>query len=212
MNMKTISLVNQKGGVGKTTLALHIATAFHSAGFATVILDLDPQASSTEWHDARGEESLPYVESVVPARLERAIKTSKEIGTDLLILDTAPHAEVTALEASQAADLILTPSKPGIMDIRALRKTAKMLKLAAKPAFVVLNEIPPQGDDADEAEAAIRTDKDIRMEVCPIRLIKRKAYSRSLILGQTAQEFAPSDKAAEEVEQLHMWVRSQLNI
>src|SRR5215213_8052322 len=103
--MRTIALINQKGGVGKTTVALHLAAAFWQRGENVLILDLDPQASATEWHDAR-EAELPHVESVQPARLAKVMEHAKEIGTGLLIIDTAPHAESTALEAARASDLV----------------------------------------------------------------------------------------------------------
>ncbi|RVU12496.1 ParA family protein, partial [Methylobacterium oryzihabitans] len=111
--MHTIALINQKGGVGKTTVALHLATAFQQNGTDTLILDLDPQASASEWHDAR-EDKLPHVESIQPARLGKVVEHVGQIGTGALILDTAPHAESTALEAARLADLVLVPCQPSI--------------------------------------------------------------------------------------------------
>jgi chromosome partitioning protein len=207
--MRTIALINQKGGVGKTTVALHLATAFHQANAATLILDLDPQASASEWHDAR-EVELPHVESIQPARLSKAIGTAQEIGTDVLILDTAPHAEGTALEAARAADLVLVPCKPSIMDLRAMRKTVELLGLVKVPSFAVLNGVPAFGKVADEAAETI--EGGLGLPVCPVRLGDRVAYDRCLITGQTAQEFEPHGKAAREIEQLHMWVCEQMGM
>ncbi len=207
--MRTIALINQKGGVGKTTVALHLATAFHLAGASTLILDLDPQASASEWHDAR-EAELPHVESIQPARLAKAISTAQEIGTDVLILDTAPHAESTALEAARAADLVLVPCQPSIMDLRAMRKSAELLSLVKTPAFAVLNSVSASGTVADEAAEMI--EGGLGLKVCPVRLGDRVAYNRSLITGQTAQEFEPYGKAAREIEQLHMWSCEQLDM
>jgi chromosome partitioning protein len=207
--MRTIALINQKGGVGKTTVALHLATAFQQANAATLILDLDPQASASEWHDAR-EAELPHVESIQPARLSKAISTAQEIETDVLILDTAPHAESTALEAARLADLVLVPCQPSIMDLRAMRKTVDLLKLVQVPAFAVLNSVSSSGTVADEAAEMI--EGSLGLAVCPVRLGDRIAYNRSLITGQTALEFEPHGKAAREIEQLHMWVCEQLGM
>jgi chromosome partitioning protein len=207
--MRTIALINQKGGVGKTTVALHLATAFQQASAATLILDLDPQASASEWHDAR-EAELPHVESIQPARLSKAISTAQEIGTDVLILDTAPHAESTALEAARLADLVLVPCQPSIMDLRAMRKTVDLLKLVQVPAFAVLNSVSSSGTVADEAAEMI--EGSLGLAVCPVRLGDRVAYNRSLITGQTALEFEPQGKAAREIEQLHMWVCEQMSM
>src|ERR1700712_2589114 len=89
-HMKTIALVNQKGGCGKPPLALHLAAAFWQAGENALVLDLDPQASAAEWHDARAE-PMPHVESVQPARLSKVVDHARGIATGGLIIDTAPH-------------------------------------------------------------------------------------------------------------------------
>jgi chromosome partitioning protein len=207
--MRTIALINQKGGVGKTTVALHLAAAFWQRGENVLILDLDPQASAKEWHDARATE-LPHVESIQPTRLAKVIEQAKDIGTTVLILDTAPHAESAALEAARCADLVLVPCAPSIMDLRAMRKTADLLKLVKAPSFAVLNSVPAVGTGADEAAQVIESE--FALPSCPVRLGDRVAYSRCLITGQTAIEFEPTGKAAKEVEQLHMWACEQLGM
>ena len=205
--MRTLALVNQKGGVGKTTVALHLAAAFWQHGSDVLVVDLDPQASAAEWHDARTD-PLPHVESVQPARLARVIEHAREIGTGILILDTAPHSESTSLEAARCADLVLVPCQPSIMDLRAMRKTVDLLRLVKVPSFAVLNSVPPHGAIADEAAESIVTD--LGLPVCPARLGDRVAYNRCLITGQAAQEFEPKGKAAQEIEQLYMWTCEQL--
>ncbi|WP_018264050.1 ParA family partition ATPase [Methylobacterium sp. WSM2598] len=207
--MRTIALINQKGGVGKTTVALHLAAAFQLHGRDTLVLDLDPQASASEWHDAR-ENKLPHVESIQPARLAKVVEQAREIGTGVLVLDTAPHAESTALEAARCADLVLVPCQPSIMDLRAMRKTADLLKLVRVPAFAVLNSVPPQRTVADEAEEMIAGT--LGLPVCPVRLGDRVAYDRCLITGQVAQEIEPAGKAAAEVARLYMWTCEQLGM
>ena len=207
--MHTISLINQKGGVGKTTVALHLAAAFWQGGQNVVVLDLDPQASASEWHDSRSIE-MPHVESIQPARLAKVVEHTRDIGADVLILDTAPHAEATALDAARCSDLVLVPCQPSIMDLRAMRKTVDLLKLVKVPAFAILNSVPPHGTVADEAAEMIETT--LKIPVCPIRLGDRVAYNRCLISGQVAQEYEPTGKAAHEVEQLYVWACGQLNM
>jgi chromosome partitioning protein len=207
--MRTIALVNQKGGCGKTTVALHLAAAFWQRGENVLVLDLDPQASAAEWHDAR-KDPLPHVESVQPARLAKVVSHAREIATGVLVLDTAPHSEAAALDAARCANLVLVPCQPSIMDLRAMRKTVDLLKLVKVPAVAILNNVPAYGAIGDEAAETISTD--LGLPVCPVRLGDRVAFNRCLITGQVAQEIEPQSKAALEVEQLYMWTCSQLNM
>lgn len=200
--MLTIAFINQKGGVGKTTLAIHLATAFQAAGRETLVIDLDPQTSAAEWKDARVEER-PYVMAVPSSRLKKTLETAKEHEAEVAILDTAPHSEGTALEAARAADLILVPCQPSIMDLRAMRKTADLINHLKKPIYAVLNEVAPQGTVADEAGRAITAQFGIA--VCPVRLGQRVAFNRCLLTGQTAQEYDPGGRAAQEIAALHAW-------
>lgn len=200
--MFTIALISQKGGVGKTTLAIHLATAFEAAGHQTLLVDLDPQTSAAEWKDARQAER-PYVMAVPASRLVKTLETARENGAEVVILDTAPHSEGTALEAARAANLILVPCQPSIMDLRAMRKTADLLNYLKKPTFAVLNEVAPQGTVADEAARAITAQ--FSVAVAPTRLGQRVAFNRCLLTGQTAQEYEPDGKAAQEINALMQW-------
>src|SRR5271169_3766724 len=137
-NMKTVAVEAGKGGSGKTTTTLNLAVAAGIAGKTVVVIDLDPQASAAGWKDTRTAER-PVVVSVPPARLPQALQAARDGGAELVLIDTAPHSESAALAAAKAADLILIPTRPGILDLRAIGTTADLAKLAGKPAFVVLN-------------------------------------------------------------------------
>lgn len=207
--MKTIALISQKGGGGKTTIAVHLATALQALGHETLVIDLDPQASASEWKDARVAER-PYVMAVPPSRLLKALETARQGGATVAVLDTAPHSEGTALEAARASDLILVPCQPSIMDLRAMRKTADLLNYLNKPTFAVLNEVSTQGSVADDAAKAITVQ--FGLAVAPVRLGQRVAFNRCLLTGQTAQEVEPDGKAALEALALSEWVRRQVGL
>lgn len=205
--MKIVAIESQKGGTGKTTTALNLAIAAERAGQTTVVIDLDPQASAAGWKDTRLGDA-PIVVSVAPARLMQALQAAENGGADLAFIDTAPHAESVALAAAKAADLILIPCRPGILDLRAIGTTADVTKIAGKPAFVVLNAMPPGATRLiADARAAVAVHG---LEVAPVVIEQRAAFGHALTAGQTAQEFEPQGKAAEEIAALYRWLEVQL--
>ena len=102
--MKTIALIAQKGGTGKTTLALSLAVAAEQDGKQAVIIDLDPQATACRWSDRRQAET-PVVVDAQAARLGKALKAAEERGVDLVIVDTPARNADASLEAAKLADL-----------------------------------------------------------------------------------------------------------
>lgn len=205
--MKTVAVEAGKGGSGKTTTTLNLAVAAGMAGKTVVVIDLDPQASAAGWKDSRAAEA-PVVVSVPADRLSQALQAARDGGADLVLIDTAPHSESAALAAAKAADLILIPTRPGILDLRAIASTADIAKIAAKPAYVVLNAIPPGATRlVEDARAAAAVHG---LEVAPVAIEQRAALSHSLTAGQTAQEYEPTGKAAEEIARLYDWLDKRL--
>ena len=193
--MKTISIVSQKGGAGKTTLALHLAVAASQAGMNTAVIDLDPQASSAKWADRR-QSDLPVVISAHASRLAHVLETARAEDGELVLIDTAPHSDNAALEAARMADIVLIPCRPSILDLEAIANSLDIAKLAHKPATVILNAVAPSGSEADEAEEAIT---ELGGEACPLRLVHRVAYARAIVDGHAAQEPGRVGRPAEQV-------------
>jgi chromosome partitioning protein len=206
--MKTLAVISQKGGAGKTTLSVHLAVAAESKGVQAAIIDLDPQASAAGWGDSREAES-PAVVSAQAARLGQVLEAARDAGAGLAILDTAPHSESTALAAARAADFVLIPCRPAILDLRAIGSTIDLVKLAGKPCAVVLNAVPPRGGLAADAQEAIAG---YGVQVAPVHFAQRAAFAHALTAGQTAQEYEPEGKAAEESVQLYMWICKQVGM
>ena len=200
--MKTIAIVSQKGGSGKTTLALHLAVASAASGQNTAVIDLDPQASAANWSDRR-EAELPVVLSAHASRLRQEIERVREIGGEMLYVDTAPHSDSAALEAARSSDLILIPCRPAILDLEAITNTLAFLRTTGTPVLVVLNAIAASGQDTRQAEEALSSHQ---VETCPVRLGRRIAFARALVAGQAAQEFEPNGKAAHEIAELHAFI------
>ena len=120
--MKSLSIINQKGGAGKTTLALHLAVAWNMVNRNKAVLDLDPQASATKWSDRRDSE-LPVALSAHASRLDHEMKRIKQMGGEVLVLDTAPRLDSAALKAAKVSDLVIVPCRPAIFDLEAVTNT-----------------------------------------------------------------------------------------
>jgi chromosome partitioning protein len=200
--MKTIAIVSQKGGAGKTTIAVHLATAAAAAGRAAAIIDLDPQGTAASWGDRR-QADAPEVVSGQAARLSVLIDAARAASADLLVLDTAPNADQTALRAAQLADLVLIPCRASAFDLEAIKTTLTLAQIAQKPSFVILNAVPPRSGIGREAAGGLEGQG---AQVAPVMLCQRAAFAHGVIDGRTAQEFEPGGKAAEEIERLYLWL------
>jgi chromosome partitioning protein len=204
-----IAIVSQKGGSGKTTLAVHLATRAAQASYESAVIDTDPQATAAAWSDWRGD-FLPVVVTAPPARLARTIASAQKNGVDFIVIDTPPHADAAAREAIKSADLVLVPTKPRAFDLAALEPIADLVKFAGKPAYVVLNAVPSGATLlAGEAREAARA---IGLEMCPVELGDRAAFHRSSAKGETASEGEPEGKAAGEIEAMWQWLAEKLGI
>jgi chromosome partitioning protein len=203
--MKTIAIISQKGGVGKTTLATALAVAAQQDGKSVAVFDVDPQASATFWRDMR-EAEAPAVVSVQPVRLAHMLKAAAEAGTDLVVIDTPPIAKDTAFQAAEHADFILIPTKPAVLDVMAATETFKLVKRATeppRPSAVVVTFCPVQGREVPDTEEAILK---LGATLAPIRIHSRIAYSRAQQTGLAAMELEPSGKAADELQRLYAYV------
>lgn len=206
--METISLIAQKGGTGKTTLALSLAVAAEADGKSTLIIDLDPQASSCKWGDRRKGDA-PTIIDAQPSRLSQALAKAEQAGVDLVIIDTPARIEQAAAEAARASDLVLIPCKPSIYDVETLQATIELvLSRAKRPPVVVLNAVPPQGSRHQQAADAVRA---IGIAVCPIHIGQRVAFEYAAQLGQSVTEFEPEGRAASEIRQLYKSIRCILD-
>jgi chromosome partitioning protein len=201
--MKIIAIVSQKGGAGKTTVAVHLAVCAELAGQRSAIIDLDPQASALEWHTRR-EADAPEVVKATPDQLAGFLDQARANGAGLAIIDTAPHSDRAATVAAGLADLVLIPCRPAAFDVAAIPTTLDILKLARTKdrAAILLNAVPPQGRIADEAAAGLA----VLATVAPVRLVHRAAYSHAVNDGRSVEEFEPHGKAAEEIRALYRWI------
>jgi chromosome partitioning protein len=208
--MPVISVVSRKGGSGKTTVAVHLAVAGHSEGKATCVIDTDPQASAAIWGDWRGNGTPPEVLSCPPLRLRATIDKLRQGGTEIIVIDTPPHADDAAREAVRAADLVVIPTRPRSFDLQALEGIAEIVAFSKKPGFVLVNSVPPRGSQilahaAGYAEA-------LGLQVCPVHFGERGSFHHYSAAGAVAGEMDPEGKAAAEAAALWQWAKAMLKL
>ena len=199
--MFTISILGQKGGTGKTTVALGLAVAAFRAGKVVAVVDLDPQASAANWKDRRADDA-PAVVSAQSSRLKQTLAAAEEMGAEVVIIDTAGRSDDSALNAARHANLVLIPTLTNIVELEALPAAADILRLAGSPlAFVVLNGIHPTATrQASEARDLVQ--KTFGLTCAPVYLCHRAAYADAMTTGRTPQELEQDGKAAGELDAL----------
>ena len=206
--MRTVAIISQKGGAGKTTLAVHLAVAASAAGLRVAVVDTDPQGNAAGWGDSR-QAATPEVVSGFASRLPKLLEAAHANNADLVLIDTAPKNEDDAEAAAQVADLILIPSRAAAFDIAAIRRTLALAARVARPAFVILNAVPPRSGIGREAAEGLEK---IGARVAPASLTYRAAFYHAVNDGRVAQEFEPAGKAAEEVAAVFAWLSATVGL
>ena len=207
--MTTVAIISQKGGAGKTTLALHLAAAAVDDGRVALIVDTDPQATASQWAGWRKDEPPEVIDSP-PPRLAAKVEQAQTQGAEFIVIDTPPHADSAARAAVEAADLVLIPCRPSAFDLSAIQTTSKLVQLLRKPAFVVFTAGPPNAprvyQEAGELVESFGTPP------CPFQMSDRAAFRHASAEGRTAMELDPDGKAADEVRQLYKWTCRQVDM
>ena len=200
--MTIIAIISQKGGAGKTTLALHLAAAAEADGKTAVVFDLDPQATASQWAAWR-QDAPPAVIDCAPPRLAAKIAQAQESGASFIIIDTPPHADSAASAAVDVADLVLVPCRPSAFDLAAVKTTARLIEMRQKKAAVIFTAGPPNAPRTyDEAREVVAS---YGLECAGPTMPDRAAYRHATAGGQTVLELEPAGKAAADVRAIYKW-------
>lgn len=193
-----ITIAQQKGGAGKTTLAAHLGVMLSEFGLNVAMIDVDPQGSLSEWYKLRCQHAdtvspIDLVQTTgghLPSEIRRLSPQN-----DFIIVDSPPHADNTAREAVKHSDLVIIPMQPSPLDLWATQATLKMARKAKVPVKMVLNRVNLQAKLSQKMRDEM---KDLSLCMFGNRVI----YASSLLSGKGVSEIAPNSPATHEIETL----------
>jgi chromosome partitioning protein len=201
MAAKILAVAQQKGGAGKTTIAVQLGVWWAAQGKHVNLLDVDPQGSMKAWHQLRESAGLtgsPFAWDVPGWKLSTEIDRLRD-DSDLIIIDTPPHAETDARVAVRAAQLILIPVQPSPMDWWATQPTVDMAAKEKTPILLVLNRLPARGKLGDAIRARIAATK---LPLAENSLGNRSAFATSMMEGKGVAETQRKGLAVTEIAAL----------
>ncbi len=208
--MDLVAIASQKGGAGKTTIAVHLAVAAAIAGERVVIIDTDPQGSAMSWGRSRARtEQTTRVDVQKASALELLdlCRRMEADGFSVAIVDTEPKTGLAASRALELANLALMPLRPSAFDVDAIGATATLVRATDVPAAAwIINACPPRAPE-------IAQTRDVLHEYeFPIagELGERRAYRRAVASGRSVLEFEPNGSASDEIRALWSWCHATM--
>jgi len=208
MSARIVTVAQQKGGAGKTTVAITLAVAWAGQGRKVALLDIDPQGSVTAWGGLRnGTGQTPlHLSAVSGWRTGTEIDRLKR-DYELVIVDSPPHAETAARLAIRAADLVVVPVQLSPMDLWATGVTIELARAEKKPIVMVLNRVAPRGHLGDTIRSLI---EEKNLPLAANTLGNRQAFASAMLAGQGVTEYEPGSAAAEEALALALELERRL--
>lgn len=195
---KVLSIAQQKGGTGKTTIAAHLAVALSQKGYKVGIIDIDPQGSLTKWYRLREEKfgngytGLQFV-STSGWRVDGVINGLRN-KTDYIIIDSPPHTETESKSAIRASNLVIIPMQPSPTDLWATTTTTEFAKSENIPAKVLLTRHNPNSKLSKEIIHQMKAN------MFQNTIGNRVAFSSCFFNGTTVTESDPSSQASKEIK------------
>ncbi len=199
MSSYVITVAQQKGGAGKSTIAAHLSVALAKLGAKVALIDTDPQRTLSSWYSIR-EKSLSPKKLPIGFSSITGWKVGNEISrlnnADIIVIDSPPHMETETKSAIRAANLVIVPCQPSPHDLWATDATMEIITKENKAMFLVLNRCPYQSKLLQYVEDYFSP------ELHKYYLGSRVVFASSMLNGLTAMEAEPSSIAANEIMQI----------
>ncbi len=201
-----ISFLNQKGGVGKTTLSIHIAAQLSLSGHKVLLIDSDPQGSGLDWAATREKDPIFTTISIDKPIIHKEINSLKK-GRDYILIDGPPRVYDVARSAIAASDLVCIPVQPSPYDVWAAKEIVDLIKEVSVPlsefkkissTFIINRKIHNTAIGRDVVEAL----KPYETPALDTHICQRISYADSASAGSTVMEDNKDQHAIEEIKKL----------
>jgi chromosome partitioning protein len=198
-----IGILNQKGGVGKTTLSVNLASALVMSGKRTLLIDADPQGSALDWQASRTAENLFPVVGLAKPTLHKDVP-QLAAGYDCVVIDGPPRVNDLARSAIMACDIVLIPVQPSPYDVWAADEIIKLIQEASvykaqlKCLFVINRKVSNSAIGRDVAQAL----NSYPYPVAKAAITQRVAFAESAAGGLSVLEHTPKGPASSEIRAL----------
>lgn len=202
MPTQVLTIAQQKGGAGKTTLAAHLAVAYATRDMRVAVIDIDPQASLAEWNRVRRQNRRsPIARNDVTVTAVPGWRLGMELERlqpdhDVVLIDSPPHAETDARVAVRCADLVLIPVQPSPMDLWAMRATIDLARSAQVPVLIVLNRVAARSAMLDQLRRSLVQQQ---LPIARTAIANRLTFASTMLEGRTVLETTPRSMAAAEI-------------
>ena len=203
--MNVLSFVTQKGGSGKTTLALNFAIAAMANKKRVVIFDMDIQGTARKWYERRDAEN-PLLTEITAADLEKAIGGAMAQKFDWVLIDTPGRDDAAQAAAIRAADFCVIPCRPSAADLEATPTTVETIKRLKKPYAFVLTQTPSRSFRIREAQTGLS----YMGMGSPTPIVLRNAFQDAQSMGLGVTEYEPDGRAANDITDCWKWIVSKI--
>lgn len=201
--MNVIAIASQKGGAGKSTFAVNLATLANVKGAPSLLIDTDPQGSISVWHKLRRART-PVLVPCRTDELAEVLDTARQNKIDWVFIDGPPQNNDDIAAMMEAATLVLIPTRAAVFDLASVAATIGMARRVRRPFFVALNAVPPKRGIAETpmVMAARKAIKDMGAPLWRGAVVQRGVYTQALASGESVTEFETGGAAAEEMRLL----------